>query len=238
MIQIDRLIRSNRRSLALELNTEGALIVRAPKRMAKREIVRFVEEKAEWIAQKRALLASRPQAQIHSFKAGERFLYLGLAYRLTYRQGLRAISLEEGTLCLPQGWREQAEEQIIRWYQQRARDYFSKRLQKLAEEAGFRYTGLRVTSAQTRWGSCSAKNGINLTWYLIMAPPRVIDSVLIHELCHTVEHNHSAAFWDLVYRCMPDYDACHGWLRENRQLLRLTVAEEARGANVQLDPSE
>lgn len=83
--------------------------------------------------------------------------------------------------------------------------YLPERTRRLAEQFGANYSGVRINSAQTRLGSCNGKNGINYSYRLMLYSPRVIDYVIIHELAHTVEHNHSSRFWQIVARWMPDY---------------------------------
>ena len=95
-----------------------------------------------------------------------------------------------------------------------AKDYFPNRLNELAEEFGFKYTSLRVTSAKTRWGSCSTRNSINLTIYLMRLPFELVDFVMLHELCHTVHKNHGPKFHALLESCSP------GKKKEYEKLLR------------------
>ena len=86
-----------------------------------------------------------------------------------------------------------------------ARAYLPVRVGELARRFGFSYTGVGITSAETRFGSCSGKNRLNFSYRVMRYSPRAVDYVILHELAHTVEHNHSPRFWQLVARCMPDY---------------------------------
>ncbi len=87
----------------------------------------------------------------------------------------------------------------------RAQEYLPRRAWELSRETGLVPAGVKVTGAKTRWGSCSGKNSVCLSWRLMEKPPEVIDYVIIHELCHTVHHDHSRKFWALVASFLPDY---------------------------------
>jgi predicted metal-dependent hydrolase len=86
---------------------------------------------------------------------------------------------------------------------------------------GLTCRSVRITDAKERWGSCNAAGSLNFAWRLVMAPPPVIDYVIVHELAHLVEMNHSQRFWGLVGRILPDYAVRRKWLRENEHLLTL-----------------
>ena len=94
-------------------------------------------------------------------------------------------------------------------------------MQELASQLGFQYKKIRIGSAATRWGSCSSSGALSFTWRLVMAPMAIIDYVIIHELVHTVEHNHGRAFWDKVKTILPDFKPRMAWLKANGALLRL-----------------
>jgi predicted metal-dependent hydrolase len=101
------------------------------------------------------------------------------------------------------------------WYRQNARQILHERVKVYSQQHGFQYQSIRITSARTRWGSCSASRSLNFSWRLIMAPLEVVDYVVVHELVHTVVHNHSKRFWKKVERILPDYNERRKWLRKN-----------------------
>ena len=84
-----------------------------------------------------------------------------------------------------------------------------------AGRLGVTYNRISIRSQHTRWGSCSTKGNLNFNCLLVLTPPEVLDYVVIHELCHRLEMNHSARFWTLVENCCPDYRSCRRWLKEN-----------------------
>jgi len=106
-------------------------------------------------------------------------------------------------------------------YRQAARDYIPVRVAHYEKILGVTHTAIRIRDQKTRWGSCSAKGNLNFNWRLMLAPPRVLDYVVVHELCHRKEMNHSPAFWDIVKQVLPDYMEQRKWLRDNGNTLVL-----------------
>ncbi len=100
-----------------------------------------------------------------------------------------------------------------------AKAYFAKRLTEISTSYDISYNMMRISSAKTRWGSCSRKRNINLNWRLIFAPPGILDYVIIHELSHLTHMNHSKVFWACVERMMPDYKTHRTWLKKNGRTL-------------------
>lgn len=93
----------------------------------------------------------------------------------------------------------------MKWYKEKAKEILTERMEHYSKVTGWNYSKLSITNAQTRWGSCSHKNRINFSLRLIIMPLPVIDYVVVHELAHIVEKNHSRAFWDLVASMIPDH---------------------------------
>ena len=110
---------------------------------------------------------------------------------------------------------------LYRWYQTQATEYLSERLKTLSKKLGLFPKKVQFRHNKTRWGSCSSKGNISLNWLIIMAPVHAIDYILIHELCHLKEMNHSPRFWQLVAMYMPDYRLQKRWFKENGHLLTL-----------------
>ncbi len=117
--------------------------------------------------------------------------------------------------------RDEGKRVLEGWYRARAVEFFPERVKMLAERHQFQFEKVRISSARTRWGSCSSKGTISLSWRLILLPLEAVDYVIIHELCHTVVHNHSSRFWKLVEDILPDYKDWRKWLRKNGQNVML-----------------
>lgn len=107
-------------------------------------------------------------------------------------------------------------------YRQAAREYFPSRVAYYEQIIGVTHASIRIRDQKTRWGSCSAKGNLNFNWRLMLAPPRVLDYVVVHELCHRKEMNHSKAFWDAVGTVLPDYVQLRKWLKDNGRKLTLS----------------
>ena len=160
-----RVIRSDRRTLCLEITREGEVLVRAPRRTAEADIRRFVEAHRAWITEKQAKQATRPESPMERDVSPE--------------QEMRLRRLAETVL--------------------------PERVAAYAARMGVAPTGIKITGAKKRFGSCSGKNGLCFSWRLMQYPPEAVDYVVVHELAHIRHHDHSAAFWALVERTMPDY---------------------------------
>ncbi|HBV98287.1 MAG: hypothetical protein JL50_19625 [Peptococcaceae bacterium BICA1-7] len=110
---------------------------------------------------------------------------------------------------------------LERWYRAQARIIIEDRLWRINKEAGYKINRIFIKGQKTRWGSCSRLGNLNFNWRLAMAPVEIIDYIVIHELSHLEEMNHSANFWRLVEKLCPDYKKYRKWLRENGPLLTL-----------------
>ncbi len=172
------LVRSNRRSISIEVTRDLRVIVRAPRRLSEKEINRFVGEKADWI-------------DIHLRKMKERQDALA-------KEQSKALS-----------------EQEIRLLTTRAKRVFPPKVKKFAEIIGVTYGNITIRMQKSRWGSCSGKGNLNFNCLLMNAPEEIVDYVVVHELCHRKEMNHSPRFWAEVEKVMPDYKERRKWLKEN-----------------------
>ena len=245
-----KIIRSRRKTIALIVQADGNLIVRAPKRVTNRRIAEIVEEKAEWIRSRQASALAHPQPEAHQFASGERFWYLGSVYPVWVTEGKQdRLELAGGQFRLAacismaaDGGRggasplrdavgkgsgqearrkERAQALFTAWYRRQARQVLEERVARLAEQCGLSYCQVKITSAHTRWGSCSGRSTLSFPWRLVMAPLAVIDYVVVHELVHTVIKGHGPDFWGRVQALMPGYRQHIQWLKENGTMLEI-----------------
>ncbi|WP_051319304.1 M48 family metallopeptidase [Chitinimonas koreensis] len=203
-----RLTRSARRSVGLRIGPDG-LAVTLPNRFPLYELDAVLQRKADWIVAKLDELAARPRAEPLADGAAVDWLGEPHAVRLGYLRGeVTADELRLATAdpaALPQ-----ALEKLMR---REARAFLAERLALWAGRLGLQYSAFKLTSAGTRWGSCTSAGAIRLHWRLMQAPLPVLDYVVIHELCHLVELNHSARFWALVASVCPDWKHKRDWLK-------------------------
>lgn len=214
-----KIIRSKRKTIALVVQANGELLVRAPQRATKRQISALLEKHADWIVKKQAEVKARQVTKpSRQFVDGEKFFFLGEEYSLEIVNVNKPKLDLSRNFQLAKSMQSEAKAVFEYWYKKEARHIFNQRIAYYAEKHGFDVKQVKLSSARTRWGSCSSKGYINLTWRLVMMPMPIIDYVVVHELCHLREANHSKAFWAQVAAIMPDYKSRRRWLKENGHL--------------------
>lgn len=216
-VDFDRLVRSNRKTIALIVERDGSVTVRAPLKMPAKDIEEFIGKHSNWVKKKQLELQSLTPVQPRQYEADEQFLYLGRSYRLQFSQNTKHKLILDETFQMSITQKENAEMLFRDWYSKQAARHLPERVTYFAEQFDLKVEKVRITSARTRWGSCSPKGTLSFSWRLMMTPPDVIDYVVIHELAHTVHHNHSQRFWKLVERWLPDYKERRKQLRQYGQ---------------------
>jgi len=220
-IKIDRIIKSRRRTFSLEIEKDGSLIVRAPKRASEDDIRKIVHEKKTWILKKQKKAQEKlEEIRPKKIVTGEEFLYLGNRYKLFLIDSLDTpLFFNHNSFLLKREYRQIGKKIFIKWYCEQAHKTISERVAYYSSVSGLTYNKIRITGAQKRWGSCSAKNNLNFSYRLIMAPLTILDYIVVHELAHTKEKNHSKMYWNLVKALFPDYKSHERWLKERGHLL-------------------
>ena len=168
-------VRSNRKTMSLQIRPDGSLLVRAPLRLPEREIKRFLQEKSAWI--------EKHLAQVENAnRAGEE----------------DPLSMED-----------------IRALADKALQVIPPRVREFARRMGVSYGRITIRNQTGRWGSCSSMGNLNFNCLLMLTPDNVMEYVVVHELCHRKEMNHSARFWAEVEKILPDYRRSRQWLKDN-----------------------
>ncbi len=211
---------SPRKTTDIVIERNGVVTVRPPASYTPEQVDSVVESKRMWIyrnlAEWRDLNAS---TVVREWVNGESFLYLGRAYRLSLVSAQECtLQLKEGRFCLSREVIEQGGTAAAR---QAFEDYFTdKGLQRFGERVGFFATkvgvqvgGVRVKEMGYRWASCGRSGVLNFHWKCMMAPPKIVDYIVAHELCHFHHRDHTDAFWNEVDKVMPDYRERKEWLR-------------------------
>lgn len=177
----------------------------------------LLTENAAWVVgTKKKYDTYREQAPSRRFEEGENFPYLGDSHEVVVEQ--RPVSdVSDGTFRLAEHHVEQTsvKRALETLYRRKARERFEKRADYFAEEMEVEYEKIEIRNQRTKWGSCSTTGTVGLNWRLMMGPPDVIDSIIVHELAHLQEQNHTDAFWSLVAQHDPDYEAHAEWLEKN-----------------------
>lgn len=215
-----KLIRSRRRTISIQIENDASVLVRAPLYMPKFFITGFVNSKQNWILKKqKQIIKSMPAIQ-NNFLDGDEYLYLGKTYTLNITNNVRAKLIFTDSFELSESLRPKAKELFEKWYKQRAKEYFENRLNELSEKIQVKYRKLHLSGGMRRLGSYSPSSGtVSLSWRLIMAPKEVVDYVIIHELCHIIQPNHSKRFWDVVAKFDTNYKNRIKWLNNNGRML-------------------
>jgi len=212
---ISQVVRTKRKSLALQIAPDASLIIRAPQRASAATIRQAVQDKMPWILKKQRIARERFRPPV-KFTDGEEFLYLGKWHKLLVVSGTSVpfVFNEKGFL-LSGTYLPKAKQLFEEWYRGKAFEVIKDRVRQYAEKTGLKYSNISVTSAKKRWGSCSLKGNLNFSWRLVMTPLAVVDYVVVHELVHLEEHNHSSRFWRKVRVFLPNYSQAKQWLRNN-----------------------
>jgi len=221
-VKIEKIIRSKRKTISLQITDKATLIIKAPYEVSEQTIKDIIAKHAKWINKKREeILLRDPKFIKKEFVNGEGLLYLGKHYKLTIVDKQAEPLVFKNGFFLSKAYLPIAREVFVNWYRERAYEKISERVEWYAKKRGFKYNKINITNAQKRWGSCSAKGNLNFSWSLIMAPLCVIDYVVVHELVHLEEMNHSKSFWNKVKMLMPNYEKYKNWLKKNGHLLRI-----------------
>ncbi len=227
-MKIDQIVRTRRKTFALIIQRDGSLMVRAPLRATNVQIQELVQKKEKWIKAKQQVARQFYQKTLpKEYVIGESFTYLGKSFKLAVIEyQIEALTLSD-QFYLSKSALPVAESVFKEWYKQRAYEVITSRVEWFASRNGYHYQRVKVTEARTRWGSCGPRGSLNFTWRLVMAPMRVIDYVVIHELVHLKEKNHSKAYWNKVKLLMPDYQQQIDWLNANGHTLNLIATTPA-----------
>lgn len=213
-IKIDKIIRSKRRTIALVVSADATLIVHAPMKTSLEYIKDLVFRKRAWInKKKKQALKYGPLAKAKEFVNGEEFLYLGEIYKLKIECCENIVLANY--LYFPEKYLNNSRAKMIEWYKRKALEKITARANLYSQITGWKFKSISIANAEKRWGSCGAEGSINFAWKLIMMPLGVIDYVVVHELAHIVERNHSARFWEKVKAIFPDYKNRQKWLKDN-----------------------
>lgn len=208
---------ARRRTIAMRIDHRG-LTVNAPLRAAQGHLEQVLRERSGWLLDKlREWQASQPAPL--AWRHGETLLFLGSEIELRLAAGSQRAKplIEEDFLLLSVPDPADAmtvKRKLEQWYRAEAQRHFIQRLGHYAGRMGLALPKLALSSARTRWGTCNARGEIRLNWRLIQAPISQIDYVVVHELAHLRELNHSPRFWSIVEETLPHYRAAHRALRD------------------------
>lgn len=211
---------SDRKTITITVERDRAVIVRAPRSTDPEKIRQVVESKKLWLYKKlqspQKYSTERPAKE---FVSGETVLYLGKRYRLEIENSPTEQIRFVGKFIVAAVSSERASEVFKQWYKKQAAKKIPDRVQQYAKNLGVQYNQIFISDLKYRWGSCTPKDNLNFNWRLVKAPMFVLDYVVVHELAHFLESNHTAHFWLIVENQVPKYRKAREWLKEHGGLL-------------------
>jgi hypothetical protein len=220
MILPDQIIKSSRKTISLTVLKDGSVVVRVPSRISGEQIRQFVMQKQDWLVSKVSAIKSN-QDRYADVLSYNKFLLYGNMYALA-RADVAQFEIHNGTILCP---KKLPENKILHaltlFYKRKAKEVLIARMEQLQTQMKLSPSGIKISNSKGRWGSCNSNGIITLNWRVIMLPPSTIDYVLVHELCHLVEMNHSKRFWDLVTAFLPNNSAERKAIKEYGFLLEL-----------------
>ena len=213
-----KLVRSNRKTLALTIDSEARLVVRAPLNLSEDIIRAFVQKKSRWITDKQRQMSEFGEKQsAFILEDGENVLFCGKSYTIM-RSDVSDVTIDGSFIKIPDALNLDG---FADWMRSQGKSIIGERVSYYANLMGTKYTSVKMSEAKRRWGSCGASNSLNFAWRLVMCPQSVIDYVVVHELAHITCKDHSHKFWTRVSTVIPSYKEAQNWLHLNRKLMEV-----------------
>jgi len=211
---------SNRKTLSIIVERDRTVIVRAPLNTSKELIEKEINKRKFLLFQKinhpQKYEVPKPRKE---FVSGESLLYLGKYYKLeVVLKEVKGVELDSN-FFISKSNQQTAEQYFREWYFKQAENILIPKVKYFANHLGVQCNKISVLDLKVRWGSCTPKNKINFNWRIIKAPIYVIDYIIVHELTHLLEPNHTPDFWNIISVQLPLYDKAKEWLKENGSLL-------------------
>ena len=214
-----KIIREKRKTLSIRIWKWWELLVKVPKKVSQKIILDFLEKHKTWISEKQNLFEENSQ----KFEIWEKFLFFWEEFdlcELEAKNDKNVLIFDSKKFFTNTKNPEILRELFIKFYKKEAKKYISKKISEICELLNLSFNKLKITSASSRWGSCNSKKNISFSFRLILAPKKSIDYVIVHELAHLSEMNHSKAFWDLVQNYSDQigiwsYKENNKWLMQN-----------------------
>ncbi len=213
---------SNRKKLTITVERDRSVVVKAPMGTQTEKIRQIIESRKQWLYEK-INYSQKYKPPLHppgkELVNGESLPYLGRNYRLEIvdRDGL--IQLSNNRFLVPQSNLDKRGSVFKDWYIQKANEKILPRVQFHADRLGVSFNLAKITDSKYRWGSCTPNDNVTFNWRLIKAPMAVIDYVIVHELAHLIEANHTPRFWNIIKSQIPNVEKTKQWLKDNGEML-------------------
>lgn len=217
---VTNLIREKRKTLSLVINRNGELEVKAPKNMPLSEITNFIQSKEKWIVSHQTEIKNRLNANSNIIEM-KKILLLGDKFEVCFSDSTKEITEDNGRVFVPYKYYSKKEQILAKWLKNKALNVIENRVLYFSTNFKIPFKSISFINAKTRWGTCSNSHEIAFNWRLVMLSPKMIDYVVVHELMHVLEPNHSQKFWKLVETVMPDYKKRRADLKKCSFILNL-----------------
>ena len=221
MIQLDVLIRTKRKSVAITVTPEGHIVVRAPTNCPMSFIQNVLDKNQEWITKQKQKMLNNREVNSRLFNYKD-VLFLGETYNVGFSNTIKKPCIFEKTLFLPVKIKqEKIVHNIQKWLKTNALQIISERVQYFANIMRLQPSVVKLGNAKKCWGTCSKSAVITINWRCIMLPPELLDYVIVHELAHILMFNHSKEFWAIVQSVLPNVKTLKANLKKGEYLLQL-----------------
>jgi predicted metal-dependent hydrolase len=217
---------AKRKKLTITVERDRRIVVHAPEGVSDEKIRQVVESKRQWIYEKIGhpqKYQGLPHPPGKELVSGESALYLGRLYRIEVVKDRLATVRFVQRFLIPENMIGQRVEALREWYITKAKEKIVPRVTMHARSLGVDIAGVKIVDNRYRWGSCTINDYISLNWRLIKAPMFVIDYIIIHELAHLIETNHTPKFWNIIRAKVSTMEKAKVWLKENGQLLEEVI---------------
>lgn len=205
MLDPRNIIRTDKRTLSIMINAKGELIVRAPYNYPDHKIFEFIKQKEDWIIKKQNAIRSNSYIN-HNVVNYTNFLFLGKELTPLISNDVKEIMINDNKLLIPAKINsDKILGKIEKWYRKVAEEVLVERVNYMANQLRLRPADVKTNNNKTRWGVCDSRGNIAINWRAIFLPPNLLDYIVVHELCHLLEFNHTPAFWSVVAKIIPDY---------------------------------
>lgn len=216
------IIHSKRKTATISVERDREIIVRVPEGLSNEKINEIVLSKEKWIIEKlNHNQKYNPNPSNKEFVSGETLAYLGRNYQLQIVDyPIEGITFDRRFIISKEN-QSNANDLFKDWYKSKAIDKIKPIAKKYAQHLGVIYQEIKISEMKYRWGSCTPKGNLLFNWRIIKAPMYVLEYVIVHELAHLIEHNHSDDFWNIVSVQLPNYTKAKDWLKINGEILEV-----------------
>lgn len=217
---------SRRKTLSITVERDRSVVVKAPTGTPPEKIHKIIESRKQWLYEK-IHHEQKYHTPLHppgkELVNGESLLYLGQSYQIAIVDSVKDITLIDNRFLVPTHQAQKRGEVFRKWYTRQAKEIILPRVRHFAERLGVCFNTVKITDSKYRWGSCTTNDNVTFNWRLIKAPMFVIDYVVVHELVHFLEPNHTPRFWGIIRSQITQMDKAKHWLKVHGSLLDETL---------------